>query len=68
MAQNTWINITADKGSRPNHTSDLHDAKGGTAAAGDLTVSYDSAVITSLGTFDTAIAAARLRAIGGGLK
>ena len=68
MAQNTWINVTADKGTRPNHTSDVHEAKGGTAAAADLTVSYDSAVITSLGTFDTAVSAARLRAIAGGLK
>lgn len=68
MAQNTWINITADKGTRPNHTSDLHQASGGSAASGDLTVSYDSAVITNLGTFDTALASARQRAIAGGLK
>lgn len=68
MAQNTWINITADKGTRTDHTHDVHEAKGGTAASGDLTISFDSAVITSLGTFDTAVATARLRAIAGGLK
>lgn len=68
MAQNTWINITADKGARPDHTSDRHDAKGGTAASGDLTISYDSAVITNLGLFDTAVAAARFRAMAAGLK
>lgn len=68
MAQNTWVNITADKGTRQNHTQDLHGAAGGTAASGDLTVSWDSAVVTNLGSWDTAVAAARQRAIGGGLK
>lgn len=70
MAQNTWINITADasSSSRPDHNSEVHTAKGGTSASGDLTVSYDSAVVTNLGMFDKMLASARQRAVSGGLK
>lgn len=70
MAQNTWINVTADKSAanRPSPNSQVHIAVGGTAAANDLTVSYDSAVITNIATFDKCVAEARLRAVAGGLK
>lgn len=70
MAQNSWINVTADKAAanRPSPNSHVHSAAGGTAASGDFTVSYDSAVVTNIAIFDTLIAAARLRAIAGGLK
>lgn len=70
MAQNTWINVSADKSAanRPSHNSDLHTATGGTAAAADFTISFDNTVVTNLGIFDTLVTAARLRAIAGGLK
>lgn len=70
MAQNTWINITADASTsnRPDHNSELHQAAGGTAASGALTVSFDSAVVTNLGTFDKMLSVARARAIAAGLK
>ncbi|WP_316176259.1 hypothetical protein [Bradyrhizobium sp. SZCCHNRI1073] len=70
MAQNSWINVTSDKAAanRPSPNSHSHSAVGGTAATADFTISYDSAVVTSLAIFDTLVAAARLRAISGGLK
>lgn len=69
MAQNTWINLTSDKSASSTPDSQHHHSvSGGTAATGDLTVSYDSAVVTSLNIFDSLVRAARLRAIGAGLK
>lgn len=69
MAQNTWINLGADKStaSKPDGEGH-HTASGGTSASGDFTISYDSAVVTSLSIFDSLVRAARLRAMGGGLK
>lgn len=70
MAQNTWLNITVDPAAsrRPNPTGHQHTIVGGTAAAGDMTISFDSAVVTTLAIFDTAVAQCRNRAMGGGLK
>lgn len=69
MAQNTWINLGADKSaaSKPDGEGH-HTANGGTSASGDFTISYDSAVVTSLVMFDSLVRAARLRAQAGGLK
>ena len=68
MAQNTFINVTADTSARPSPNEYTHIAKGGASASSHFTVSYDSAVITTLALYDTCAAAARQRAIGGGLK
>jgi len=69
MAQNTWINITADKAVTTKTDGDhSHTVSGGTSASGDFTVSYDNAVVTKLSVYDTLARAARQRAIAGGLK
>lgn len=69
MAQNTWINATSDKSAASTPAGNQHHAvSGGTSASGDFTISYDSAVVTSLNVFDSLVAAARLRAQGAGLK
>jgi hypothetical protein len=70
MAQNTWLNTAVGKNSAniPDKRDHVHSVTGGAAAAGDMTVSWDSAVVTNLNTWDSAIAAMRKRAIGGGLK
>lgn len=69
MAQNTWINLGADKSaaSTPDNTHH-HSVSGGASASGDFTVSYDSAVVTNLNIFDSLVRAARQRVIAGGLK
>jgi hypothetical protein len=60
MAQNMFANVTVD----PNHakyadrTFSSHNATQGAAASGDLTVSYDSAKITTLNVFLAALDAA----------
>lgn len=69
MAQNTWINATADKSaSRKGDGDHIHTVSGGTSASGDLTVSFDNTVVTTLSLYDSLMRAARLRAIGAGLK
>lgn len=69
MAQNAWINAAADKAAASNPTGNHHHVvSGGTSASGDFTVSYDSAVVTSLNVFDSLVRAVRQRAIAGGLK
>lgn len=70
MALNTFVNVTIDKAAanRPDANSHLHTAIGGTASAGDMSISWDSAVMTSLAIFDTVVRAARLRAQSAGLK
>jgi hypothetical protein len=69
MAQNIWINATADKSAAtaPSGKGN-HAIAGGASASGDFTISYDSAVVTNLNMFDSLVMAARLRAIGAGLK
>lgn len=69
MAQNIFINVGADKSAATTHESQHHNtASGGTSASGDFTVSYDSAVVTSLNVFDSLMKTARQRAIAAGLK
>jgi hypothetical protein len=70
MAQNTWINVTADVAAarRPNPTSHVHTVVGGAAAAADMTISFDSAVVTNIAIFDTMVSQARMRCMSGGLK
>lgn len=69
MAQNTWINVVGDKSAATKTDGDhVHSVSGGAAAAGDLTVSYDSTVVTTLRAFDTLLRAARARVVSGGLK
>ena len=69
MAQNTWINLTADKSAATTPPGSHHHAvAGGTSATGDLTVSFDSAVVTTLNVFDSLVQAARQRAVAAGLK
>jgi len=69
MAQNMWINLTAAKSSSSNPDGcDRHPVSGGAAASGDFTISFDSAVVTNLNTFDSLVRAARLRVAGAGLK
>lgn len=70
MAQNTFINVTLDPGAATKDPSQhQHKIAGSlTTSAGDLTLSYDSAKITTLNLLDSAFRAARLRAIGSGLS
>ena len=60
MAQDRWINITVDPNvaSKPDRNKVNHGKGLGAAAAGDLTISYDTAKFTSLSVFRSAIAAA----------
>lgn len=69
MAQNTWINAGADKSaSKTPDDYHHHTVSGGTSASGDFTISYDSAVVSTIAVFDSLVRAARQRAIAGGLK
>jgi hypothetical protein len=66
MAQDRWINITADASTaKKNDATEFnHDKKLGTAAGGDLTVSFDSAKFVSLAVFKSALLAAAVQAAG----
>jgi hypothetical protein len=57
MAQDRFINITLDPNtaSHADKQNDRHGEGAGSAAAGDLTISYDSVKFTSLSTFRSAI-------------
>jgi hypothetical protein len=71
MAQTVFLNCTADKSA--SRKVDVKDHKNSAAsvsaaASGDITVSYDPAVITTLTMFDSAIATLRQLAISAGLK
>ncbi len=70
MAQNTWLNVTVNKNAAniPDKTSIVNVVVGGGSAANDMTVSWDSAVVTNLNTWDSVIATARQRAVASGLK
>lgn len=69
MAQNIFINATADKSAASTPDSQHHHTViGGAAASGDLTVSFDNTVVTSLNVFDSLIKQVRLRAVSAGLK
>lgn len=66
MAQDRFINITLDANasSRIDHSNDKHSQKLGAAAAGDLTISYDTAKFTSLSLFRSAVLSAIEQAAG----
>ena len=70
MAQNTFLNATADKSaaSKVDGQDHRHVTSVGSSASGDISITYDSAVITKLTTFDSAVAALRKLAISAGLK
>jgi len=67
MAQNTWINITLDTGGADIFHK-VHTVNGGAAAAGDVTLSYDSAKLLDLNTADSVLKAFRLRLVSSGFK
>ncbi len=66
MAQDRWINITLDASTskKSDMTEFNHTKKGGASAANDLTISFDSATITSLQLFKSAVFAAIQQAAG----
>lgn len=60
MAQDRFINITLDPNaaSKLDRSNDKHSQKLGAAAAGDLTISFDTSKFTSVSLFRSAVAAA----------
>lgn len=66
MAQDRFINITLDAGasSRIDRSNDQHRQALGAAAAGDLTISFDTSKFTSLSLFKSAVNAAIQQAAG----
>lgn len=66
MAQDRFINITLDANvaSKPDRQNDKHGQALGAAAAGDLTVSFDTSKFTSLSVFRSALRAATEQAAG----
>ena len=64
MAQDRWINITLDPNVavKKERKNDDNIPALGAAAAGDLTISYDTAKFTSLAIFRSAINAALIQA------
>lgn len=69
MAQDNWLNVTVDANiASGDPTRAKHGVSGGTAAAGDVTFSFDHTKLTTLNAADSIWAAVRLRLIAGGLK
>ncbi len=66
MAQDRFINITLDAtaSSKVDRSNDQHGKALGSASAGDLTVSFDSAKFTSLSLLRSAVNAAVQQAAG----
>lgn len=66
MAQDRFINITLDPNAatRVDRSTDNHTKALGAAAAGDITVSYDSTKFTSLSLFRSTLMAAVQQASG----
>lgn len=66
MAQDRWINITLDPNAtaRVDHSTDKHTRALGAAAAGDLTISFDTAKFTSHSLLRSAVLAAVEQAAG----
>jgi hypothetical protein len=61
MAQNQFINVNLD----PNGIADhRHKSTAGSAASGDVTVSFDAATVTSLSLLRAAVNTAMLTAAG----
>ena len=67
MAQNQWINATVDPAmtKKPDNSDHRHSVSSGTAAANDVTVSWDSAKITSQSQLRSVVAAILAKAAGG---
>jgi hypothetical protein len=67
MAQTVFINVTADKNAPKiaDRTAHTHQAKRGAAAAADLTVSFDPAVLTTAHSVQSAMDAAMVALRGG---
>jgi hypothetical protein len=65
MAINTWANVTLSPAAanQPDRQDHKNTAAPGTADAGNLTVAWDSAVITRMTLWDSAVANARLIAL-----
>lgn len=61
MAINNWANVTLSPAApvQPDRQDHRNTTGGGTADAGSLTVAWDSAVITRLTLWDSAVASAR---------
>lgn len=66
MAQNRFINITLDPNtaSKPDRQNDKHTQALGAAAAGDMTLSFDTAKFTSLSLLRSAVNSALEQAAG----
>lgn len=66
MAINTWLTVTLGGATskQPDRADHRHSCAPATADGGNLTVAWDSAVITSLTLFDSAVDAARKIAAG----
>lgn len=66
MAVNTWLTVTLDPaaGSKPDRQDHKNSCAPAAADGGNLTVAWDSAVITRMTLFDSAVASARFVASG----
>jgi len=66
MAINTWINVTLDPAAtkKPDRADHKNNTVGGTADAGNFTVAFDNAVITTATLMNSCFAAALQRALG----
>lgn len=60
MAQNNWINIALSPAaaSQPDRENHANGSARGAAASGDLTISFDSAKITSVTLLKSAVSTA----------
>lgn len=65
MAINKWVNVTLSGGAASQPDRGDHKNSGTPAAAdgGNLTVAWDTAVITRMTLWDSAVATARLQAL-----
>lgn len=65
MSINTWINVTLSPAAanQPDRQDHKNSSTGSGADAGNLTVAWDSAVITRMTLWDSAVATARLQAL-----
>jgi hypothetical protein len=66
MAQNQFINVTADANAvnKPDNSDHRHSTSNGAAAAGDLTLSWDSAKFPTVNTLRSAVDQVVRRAMG----
>lgn len=60
MAQNNWINVTLSPAaaSQPDRENHSNGSSRGSAASGDLTISFDSAKITNVTLLKSAVSTA----------